>query len=252
MYACDAPVGVPRADALAEPRRRTGTSRRRSRASATGTSPRWIRPRLGIHSKTRLEHLAVFVGDRRTAQACASETSALAEGEASPTSRCSLTTWTTSGSAGGDRCPSTKPAVSSGRLDPRPSAPSDETEQRPTLGAGRSVAAPLTSRGGPELAPDPDESIIGGRVPGRSLRSGEVGASASSARAPGVRPSGRVTGVDTDTCFARGSGSERPAGVARVVWFGRACAPRRAGSAFSSRLSTVRVRVALQWGDARG
>jgi hypothetical protein len=41
-----------------------------------------------------------------------------------------------SGSASRDRCSSTKPAVSGWRLDPRPTAPSDETERRTTPAAG--------------------------------------------------------------------------------------------------------------------
>jgi hypothetical protein len=34
-----------------------------------------------------------------------------------------------SGSAAGDRCSSTKPGVSGGRLEPQPTAPSDDDEQ---------------------------------------------------------------------------------------------------------------------------
>jgi hypothetical protein len=49
---------------------------------------------------------------------------------AAPSTPRSPSEWTSTGSAGGDRCSSTKPAVSGGRLDTRLTAPSDESEQR--------------------------------------------------------------------------------------------------------------------------
>jgi hypothetical protein len=84
---------------------------------------------------------------------------------------------TIGGSAGGDRCSSTKPAVSDGRFDPRPTAPSDESRQSPA--AGGAIGSRRKRQARERFAPHNAASVelrgIGSQQLARYGRIGEFG-----------------------------------------------------------------------------
>jgi hypothetical protein len=101
---------------------------------------------------------------------------------------------TIGGSAGGDRCSSTKPAVSDGRFDPRPTAPSDEKRKSTFPRERLESTTPYLCRDHAASARS-GVDVVGGRGSDRDCWLGAGGGALSSLGRPAGPSAKRLTGA---------------------------------------------------------